>query len=131
KENCSKRGDMKLEGSATAGLAGLILTCLECGASRSMEGCFGPDALPGQCHGRRPWLGVDADEQCSAEPRVVQRGASNIYFSAVESALDIPPWSDELQKKIGMRWALLEQAPDDEARRVLIKAMRLSQVQGI
>jgi len=96
-----------------------------------MEGCFSADALPSQCHGRRPWLGTDADQSCNAEPRVVQRGASNIYFSVIESALDIPPWSDELQKKIGMRWALLEQAPDDEARRVLIKAMRLSQVTGI
>ena len=130
KENCSKRGDMKLEGSATAGLAGLILTCLECGAARSMEGCFGPDALPGQCYGRRPWLGADADEQCSAQPRVVQRGASNIYFSAVESALDIPPWSDELQKKVGMRWALLEKAPDAAARRLLIQALRLAEVTG-
>ena len=104
------RKDLKLEGSATAGLVGLILSCLGCGASRSMDGCFGPDAIPGQCHGRRPWLGADADEPCAADPRVVQRGASNIYFSAIESALDIPPWSDELQKKIGMRWAMLEQA---------------------
>ena len=32
-----------------------------------------------------PWLGADADEPCSAKPRVVQRGASNIYFPVVES----------------------------------------------
>lgn len=129
-EKCSKRGDMKLRGSTTAGLAGLILTCLECGAARSMEGCFGPNALPGQCHGRRPWLGVDADEQCTEKPRVVQRGASNIYYSAIESALDIPPWSDELQKKIGVRWAMLDQAADPAARRLLIQAMRLPGITG-
>src|SRR6266576_3304136 len=131
REHCPPRHDLRREGSATAGLAGLVLTCLGCNAARTMEGCFSADALPSQCHGRRPWLGTDADQSCNAEPRVVQRGASNIYFSVIESALDIPPWSDELQKKIGMRWALLEQAPDDEARRVLIKAMRLSQVTGI
>lgn len=124
------RRELKLEGSATAGLAGLVLTCLGCGARRSMEGCFSPEAIPGQCQGRRPWLGADADEVCAEKPRVVQRGASNIYFSVVESALDIPPWSDELQKKIGMRWAMLEQAPDQEARRVLIRALRLSEVTG-
>lgn len=124
------RRELRLEGSATAGLAGLILTCLGCGARRSMEGCFGPDALPEQCHGRRPWLGTDADEPCTAKPRVVQRGASNIYFSVVESVLDIPPWSDELQKKIGMRWAMLEQAPDQNARRLLIQALRLADVTG-
>ena len=121
---------LRLEGSATAGLAGLILTCLGCGGSRSMEGCFNPDALPGQCQGRRPWLGIDADERCEAQPRVVQRGASNIYFSVVESALDIPPWSDELQKKIGMRWAMLERASDAAARKVLIKAFRLAEITG-
>ena len=125
------RRELQLKGSATAGLAGLILTCLGCGASRSMEGCFGPDAIPGQCHGRRPWLGIDANEPCAQTPRVVQRGASNIYFSAVESALDIPPWSDDLQKKIGVRWAMLERAEGKDARKVLIDAMRLDQVTGI
>ncbi len=129
-ENCPPQHDLRLEGSATAGLAGLILTCLGCGARRSMDGCFGPDAIPGQCHGRRPWLGTDADETCIVKPRVVQRGASNIYFSAVESALDIPPWSDDLQKKIGMRWTVLERAPDKNARRLLIKAFRLADIAG-
>ena len=93
-----------------------------------MEGCFGPEAIPPQCHGRRPWLGADADEACDATPRVVQRGASNIYFSVVESALDIPPWSDELQRKLGVRWAMLEQAPDADARRQLIRALRLPDI---
>ena len=132
-ETCSVSGrqrELKLEGSATAGLAGLILSCPKCGTSRSMEGCFGPDAVPGQCQGRRPWLGTDANESCKAKPRVVQRGASNIYFAAIESALDIPPWSDELQKKIGTRWAMLEQATDQNNRRVLISALRLPDITG-
>lgn len=124
------RREFKLEGSSTAGLAGLILSCLGCAAERSMEGCFGPDAIPGACQGRRPWLGTGADETCSASARVVQRGASNLYFSVVESALDIPPWSDELQKKLGVRWAMLEKAPDQSARRSLIHALRLIEVTG-
>lgn len=130
KEGCSRRGDLKLEGSSVAGLGGLILTCLECEQRRSMEGCFAADAIPKPCRGRRPWLGDGADEPCSAQPRAAQRGASNLYFSVTESALDIPPWSDELQKKIGIRWALLERAPDQSARRVLIEALRLSEVTG-
>jgi hypothetical protein len=125
-----RRKELKLEGSATAGLAGLILSCRGCGASRSMEGCFAPDAIPRPCQGRRPWLGADADEQCTAVPRAVQRGASNLYFSVVESALDIPPWSDELQKKIGMRWSMLEQAPDQASRALLIRALRLAEITG-
>jgi flavin-binding protein dodecin len=132
-EMCPKPGrrrELRIHGNTTAGLAGLILACLGCDAKRSMEGCFNPAAIPGQCQGRRPWLGINTDETCGSEPRVAQRGASNIYFSVVESALDIPPWSDDLQKKIGMRWAMLEQAPDQNARRVLIQALRLVDVTG-
>jgi hypothetical protein len=125
-----KRRNLKLEGSATAGLAGLTLTCSACGASRPMEGCFAEDAIPGKCQGRRPWLGFDAEEPCDVRPRVVQRGASNIYFSVVESTLDIPPWSDDLQKKIGIRWAALEQADDSADRAAIIKAFRLAEVTG-
>ena len=125
-EDCRPRRVLELSGSATAGLAGLILACKKCGARRSMEGCFGPDAIPRPCHGHRPWLGVDADETCTEVPRVVQRGASNIYFSAVESTLDIPPWSDEIQKKIGFRWGMLDSASSSDDRRVLIRALGLA-----
>lgn len=131
KEGCSAKKDLKLEGSATAGLAGLILSCVECGARKPMEGCFSRGALPPQCRGKRPWLGIDADElNCQQEPRVVQRGASNIYFPVVESALDIPPWSDDLQKKIGVRWAMLEQADDAEKRLTIIQALKLASIFG-
>ena len=128
RQECTRRHGLKLSGSSTAGQAGLILKCQGCGAERSMEGCFGPDAIPGPCRGRRPWLGTNADEPCSEKPRVVQRGASNIYFPVVESALDIPPWCDDLQKKIGVRWAMLEKAPDASARRSLIHALRLADI---
>ena len=130
-ERCPPRHELKLSGSATAGLAGLILRCLGCNSERPMEGCFGPSAIPSTCQGRRPWLGTGADEACSAVPRVVQRGASNIYFSVIESALDIPPWSDNLQKKLGMRWSLLERAPDADFRRTLISGMHLSDLTGM
>ena len=130
-EGCGPRRDLKLSGSSAAGLAGLVLSCEGCGVQRSMEGCFGPGAVPGSCQGQRPWLGTDADEPCAETPRVAQRGASNIYFSVVESALDIPPWSDELQKKIGAQWAMLEQAADASARRVLIGALKLGERLGM
>jgi hypothetical protein len=130
-EGCTQRQDLTLEGSPAAGLAGLLLTCMGCGAKRSMEGCFGPDAIPGKCQGRRPWLGSDADDGCSQAQRVVQRGASNIYFAVLESALDIPPWSEALQKKIGVRWAMLERAEGPSARRTLIQALRLPHITGM
>lgn len=127
-----RRKELKLEGSATAGLAGLILSCLGCGSSRSLEGCFGPGAIPGRCQGRRPWLGPDADEPCRADPRsnprVVQRGASNLYYSVIDSALDIPPWSDELQKKIDAFWHRIARLESSTDRRHLIRLLGLTEI---
>ena len=131
KENCSQRKDLRLEGSSAAGLAGLLLTCVECGSHRSMEGCFGPQAIPSKCSGRRPWLGIGAEESCTGEPRVVQRGASNIYFSVLESTLDIPPWSDPIQKKIGADWKTLMRAHDAEDRKSLVRILGLAELLGM
>lgn len=35
---------------------------------------------------------------------VLQRGASNVFFSVVRSALSIPPWSDPLQAQVASWW---------------------------
>ena len=96
-------GFLKLE-SRYPGLSGLILSCPECGAYRSMDGIFSAERMQKyRCSGKRPWLSED-DEECDKDPRVVQRGASNIYFPATESALSIPPWSDPLQQALGLFW---------------------------
>lgn len=123
KDSCRQRGDLKLEGSATAGLSGLILSCTECEETRTMQGIFSDTAIPWKCSGKRPWLGEDAIEECRSErPRVVQRGASNTYFSVIESTLDIPPWSDPLQKALTDVWHFLAADNSSEKRRLLIQA---------
>ncbi len=105
KPDCKGRGRMKMENRGSIGLAGLFLVCMECGAGVSMDGVFGQDSLKGLgCKGRRPWLGEQTVD-CGATPRVLQRGASNLYFPLTVSALSIPPWSDKLQKLIGNRWS--------------------------
>lgn len=100
--------------SVRAGLGGLILSCPACTQERSMDGIFRSDALRGlRCRGQRPWLSVQTDPQeCMAgagepqrELRVVQRGASNLYFPVTDSALSIPPWADELQQTLGIYWS--------------------------
>ncbi|PIB50740.1 DUF1998 domain-containing protein [Pseudomonas sp. 2995-1] len=95
------------------GLAGLILSCPKCGARRSMDGVFskrtwehGP-----KCRGHRPWLS-NGDETCGREQYAVQRGASNLYFPVVDSALSIPPWSDRLQEDLGSWWSTLTNLDD-------------------
>lgn len=135
RDGCSMRRDLKLEGSATAGLAGYVLSCTECHATRTMEGCFGENVV-NVCAGLRPWL-PSGPEECpgrndpAAHPRVVQRGASNLYFSVVESALDIPPWSDALQSKLGPYWPVLLRAPDAAALAVVVDALRLGAMFGM
>lgn len=104
---CSKKKPLRLT-TEGAGLAGLILSCAECGARRNMEGVFSRGALSGlQCRGRLPWLSAHS-EDCNKIPRVLQRGASNLYFPVIHSALDIPPWSDSLQKILGQYWHSFE-----------------------
>ena len=116
KDDCKKgpRADLYLK-SERPGLSGLILSCRECKARRSMDGVFSAKTWRVQCRGRRPWLAAN-DEQCESEPRALQRGASNIYFPVVESALSIPPWSDLLQEALGLHWnTIVDTKPKDRS----------------
>jgi hypothetical protein len=73
------------------GLESLQVRCRACGAKRSLEGIARKDGLRPvgvRCSGRQPWQ--TAATNCDEVPQVVQRGASNVYYSRVESALDIP-----------------------------------------
>ena len=51
------------------------------------------------CTKRRPWLGRNSGE-CSEDMKGIFKGATNIYFPLVRSAVTIPPFSDELAEKI-------------------------------
>lgn len=128
-EGCSNKGDLILEGTGSAGLSGLVIRCSACGNSRSMEGCFRKDALQGfRCRGRRPWLAA-GNENCDLTPRVLQRGASNLYFPVIVSALDIPPWSDRIQRRLGVYWEDLVRTRPDE-RLKLIELLGLAEKLG-
>ena len=87
---------------------------MDCNAGVSMEGVFGEQTLSGrECRGFRPWLG-EQTEECGEVPRVLQRGASNLYFPITVSALSIPPWSDKLQELIGINWAVIVDATREQ-----------------
>lgn len=118
KKTCDGPNRIKLKNRGSIGLSGLFLVC-GCGASISMEGIFGKELLKSRgCSGKRPWLGTEGEE-CGATPRVLQRGASNLYFPITVSALSIPPWSDKLQELIGINWAHLVNASRDERATIL------------
>lgn len=80
---------------AGGGLASLVVEAA-CGAGRSLDRITGEEALHRagiKCTGVQPWQRRGASP-CDAPPRAVQRGASNLHFPRVASALDIPPDSD-------------------------------------
>ena len=108
KETCMRKKSLKLK-SRSPGLGGLVLTCDSCDAEKSLQGVFSKTALAGfNCQGRMPWL-RNRNESCEHSGhegtyRVMQRGASNLYYSVTESALDIPPWTKNLQRVLADYW---------------------------
>jgi hypothetical protein len=124
KEGCDRRKPLKLFTSGP-GLKGLVVSCTGCKAGKSMEHAFSSAMMKRmnvQCAGRRPWL-PGPDEPCVSQkgPQTVQRGASNLYFPAVESSLDIPPWTDEFQASLGHHWAALQTALTDEDADLIVR----------
>lgn len=77
------------------GLGSLIVRCSTCDAERSLHGIARKDSLKGVirgCEARQPWERRDESGQyaCDHIPQVLQRGATNLYFPQVPSAIDIP-----------------------------------------
>ncbi len=97
KKDPREKHSVKLIGSEEkSGLEGMVLYCSTCEKGQSLAGIFSENALAGrQCGGRRPWLG-DMEKGCKRQLRVLQRGASNVYFPVTASALSIPPYSSRL-----------------------------------
>jgi hypothetical protein len=96
----------------SASLRDIEISCT-CGVPpRTMEGSFAFGALKNikKCRGRRPWIGDF--EECDQTPRTLQRGASNVYFPIVQSALSIPPWSEGAYKIINSGWNILQFIPE-------------------
>ncbi len=79
-------------GGSSASLSGIHYTCT-CGATATMSGAFGWDALSKigyTCTGNRPWLGSEQNVECGEKLLVLQRGASNVWFADVISSVYIP-----------------------------------------
>lgn len=93
---------LRLRQTRGAGLAGLRVECVnpscqKLGATLSTAGR--KDALKKiGCNGHRPWLGrySDVKESCTETPQMIQRGASNAYFSRIVTSILIPPFSKKL-----------------------------------
>jgi len=97
----------------TASLRDIVIRC-SCGESRSMEGAFRRAALKDvtSCTANQPWLSRRDPDGCTRMPRVLQRGASNVWFSLMESAISIPPWSEDAFKALNRYWEAIRHVPD-------------------
>lgn len=126
---------LRLNYSGKSGLMGLIVKCERCDRkARSLMGSAGPNSLKGwSCTGNRPWFGPEGLQDCDPpqQPRMVQRGAANLYFSKVASAILIPPFSDPIRKVIDdpHNWRVLmsgvqEDGSPDEMRLQVFADMR-------
>jgi hypothetical protein len=103
-------------GRSSAGLSGITIEC-SCKQKRSLGDVFRFDEKTGGplstqinslCKGLCPWLG-DMDTgrtPCGHHLRVLQRGASNVYFSHIVSSIYLPLWAEEISGDIT---AVLEQ----------------------
>jgi hypothetical protein len=88
---------LRLLTTGASGLDGLLVKCETCNSFQSMALAAGGTALRDLgCSANRPWLGPAGRDPagCKANVmRVLQRGASNVYFANVESSILIPPFT--------------------------------------
>ncbi|PRZ15947.1 uncharacterized protein DUF1998 [Laceyella sediminis] len=97
-EKCKKgRSQLRLIAGKSSSLAGIEISCI-CGLKNTMAGAFSEGSLDNlkKCSGNRPWLGEVEDKAkgCGESLTVVQRGASNVYFPIVKSAIFLPDYGE-------------------------------------
>jgi Domain of unknown function (DUF1998) len=98
---------------SSAALADLYVECVACkGARSSLGDAFGAKTFEGKrsCTGARPWL--HDREDCGEIPRAIQRGASNVHFAVVASALSIPPASQPAFQAVEELMQVLRHIPE-------------------
>lgn len=103
----------------TSSLAGMEVRCA-CKAHQSMAGAMREESLAElsiTCNGRMPWLG--RQENCDEAPVTIQRGASNVYFPLIVSAISVPPWTSTLQEKLNFVMSEIHQ-PDEDTIKALL-----------
>jgi hypothetical protein len=115
-------------GRSSAGLSGITIEC-SCGQKRTLGDVFRFDEKEGgvlaklgcDCKGLRPWLGdMDAAiTPCGQHLRVLQRGATNVYFPNVVSSIYLPLWAEKVAGDVisvleqAHIWAILSQGTVD------------------
>lgn len=117
-ENTSEHKLKLVSDAKNSTLAGLIVRC-SCGQTRSMAGALGK-GLKSKCFSSSPWLiyGPDDDmdgkgKECSYPLTGLQRGASNVWYADIKSAIRIDR-DDSPAEKLFEQYSELLGDPSDE-----------------
>ncbi len=85
----------------TSSLSDMWVECMSCHSKRSMGGAMQKEAFSScSCGGKHPFRPNAKITKCTKPVIPSQRGASNVYFSVVRSAISIPPWVNPLYSLI-------------------------------
>lgn len=106
KPDCSLRF---LAGRSSSLLTGIKISC-SCGEEKALAGIFDFDQQTGgalqrigyNCRAGQPWLGRTEAQglPCGHSLRVLQRGASNVYFPLIVSSIYLPLWAEQAARSI-------------------------------
>lgn len=100
-------GKLKLFSTGqTSSLGDMIIKCEKCNASKSMSGITS-EGNKTSCTGRHPFKPQLGLCSCNKQMKAVQRGASNVYFPVIKSAISIPPYTDRLYMLIDQHYKTL------------------------
>lgn len=106
--NCKK--DMQLIAKGrTSSLADLEVKC-SCGAKKSMKGATSRSEFKNyKCTGRHPHRPGLKNIDCKSEVIPLQRGASNVYFPVIRSAISIPPWINPIDNLLDDHYKMIRE----------------------
>lgn len=110
--NC--HGDLILYSTGLSStLSEMIVECKKCGKKRTMAGSLDIETFKEsgyKCTGHHPHKPKSKNEKCtSGELFPAQRGASNIYFPVIKSAISIPPWTNPLYALLDEHYPMIKQ----------------------
>lgn len=98
--NLECKGDLVLNDKGVTGsISDVEVECKKCREKRTLEDAFSGVGLP-SCRGHRHWIGTWSREECTEKSRALLRGASNLYFPIVASALSIPPYTNPVHQAV-------------------------------
>jgi len=101
--NCNRQ--LWLDERGTSGDLGDLSVRCECKKSRSLYEATVLELNPlGTCHGARPWLGRNANEDCKLPSRLLIRTATNAYFPQVMSVLSLPERGTAVEAVVAELW---------------------------